>query len=194
MGAAMLPPALDLRTAPPLQGCGDGPAHARREWAASAIADRLAPFDPVVVSSLAAGLGTDSSDLDVVCDLRAPGFLDAVREAYEDRPGFAVRTDGPLTLVAFAGERLTVELIGEPRPVEEQTAYRHAVAHRRLAAAGGPAFACAVREQRRLDGLKTEPALAAVLGLDGEPYAAIERLATVGDAELTELVRGRPRR
>jgi hypothetical protein len=194
MGAAMLPPALDLRTAPPLQGCGDGPAHARHEWAVSAIAARLAAFDPVVVSSLAAGLGTDGSDLDVVCDLRAPGFLDAVRGAYEHRPAFTIRPDGPLTLVTFTGARLTVELVGAARPVEEQTAYRHAVAHRRLVAAGGPAFACAVREQRRLDGLKTEPALAAVLGLDGEPYAAIERLAAVGDAELIELVRARPRR
>ena len=43
--------------------------------------------------------------------------------------------------------------------------------------AGGPELAAAVRELRRREGLKTEPALAAVLGLAGDPYAAVDGLA-----------------
>lgn len=170
-------PIADLRGAAPLEGVGDGPARVAREWAASGLGVALARWDPVVVSSAAAGLGLPGSDLDVVCDLRPPGFADAVRSAFGDRPGFSTWRPGPLLLVAFGGAEMEIELVGEPRPVEEQLAYRHAVAHRRLVLERGPAFAAQVRDLRRTTGLKTEPAIARILGLDGDPYAAVERVA-----------------
>jgi hypothetical protein len=173
----MRPPLLDLRTAPPLTGVGDGPARVAREWNALDLATVLADWDPVVVSSSAAGLGLERSDLDVVCDLRAPGFATAVRAAFGDRPGFGTSRHGALHLTAFRGLDMDIEIVGEPRPVEEQLAYRHAVAHRRVVDEHGPAFAAAVRDLRRRTGLKTEPAIAHLLHLDGDPYVAVERLA-----------------
>lgn len=169
---------LDLRDLPVLEGVGDGPARADAAFAQLRIRELLAPFDPVNVSSLASGLGLEGSDLDVACDLRAPGFEEAARAAFGSHEGFELRASGGgRTLVAFAGPGLRVELVGEPLPVERQQAYRHAVAHRCAVEAGGPALAAAVRELRRRDGLKTEPALAAVLGLPGDPYAAVDALA-----------------
>jgi hypothetical protein len=183
---------LDLRTAPLPDG--DGPRAAAREWAASRIAERLGPFDPVLVASLASGLQADQdSDVDVVCDTRAGGFVPAVRAAYGARAGFALWTSDGRTVVSFEGDARRVELSAEPRAVEDQRAYRHAVAHRRLVLAGGAAFAAEVRERRRRDGLKTEPALAAVLALEGDPFDAVEALATADDAELAVLLARRAR-
>jgi hypothetical protein len=173
----MRSPLLDLRAVPPLTGVGDGPARVAREWQACDLATVLADWDPVVVSSLAAGLGLETSDLDVVCDLRAPGFAAAVRSAFGDRPGFRSWRHGALHLTSFRGLSMDIEIVGEPRLVEEQLAYRHAVAHRRIVDEQGPAFAAAVRDLRLRTGLKTEPAIARLLGLDGDPYAAVERLA-----------------
>ena len=166
----------------------DGPELARRAWDELRIDEVLSRFHPALVSSLASGLHTPTSDLDVVCDTRGGDLVAAARAAYGDRPGFATWTSGERTLVAFDGPRLRVEISGEPRPVDEQTAYRHAVAHRRLVELGGPGFAAHVRGLRRRRGLKTEPALAAALGLDGDPHAAVEALADAPDERLRELL------
>ena len=169
-------PIADLRGAAPLEGVGDGPARVAREWAASGLGVVLARWDPVVVSSAAAGLGLPGSDLDVVCDLRPPGLPtpSGRRSATVrgSRPGGGGRSSW-----SRSAARRWSELVGEPRPVEEQLAYRHAVAHRRLVLERGPAFAAEVRDLRRATGLKTEPAIARILGLDGDPYAAVERVA-----------------
>jgi hypothetical protein len=182
---------LDLRTLSPLTGVGDGPQRAARELAALGLPGRLATYDPVCVSSLLTGLGVERSDLDVVCDLREPGFVAAATAAYGDRPGFATwEADADRTIVAFDGDELRVELVGEPKRVEAQAAYRHAVAHRRLVQAGGPALATRVRELRTRRGWKTEPALSAVLELDGDPFTALAALAVAPDARIARLVDG----
>lgn len=178
---------LDLRGLPPLSD-DPGPAAAWKEWLGFQFCERLARFDPVLVSSFAAGLHTDVSDLDIVCDTRAGGFLEAVGAAYGERPGFEHWTAGTRTMVAFQGQCLLVELAGEDLPVERQRAYRHAVAQRRLAALGGPAFVTAMGAVRRLDGLKTELAIARFLRLGGDPYEAVERLSEVPDRRLRELL------
>jgi hypothetical protein len=166
----------------------DGPERARREWAELRIDEALAGLHPALVSSLASGLHAEHSDLDVVCDTRGGDLVAMARRAYGDRPGFETWTSGERTLVAFDGPTLRVEISGEARPVEEQTAYRHALVHRRLAELGGPGFAAHVRDLRARHGLKTEPALAAALGLPGDPYAAIEALADAPDDRLLELL------
>jgi hypothetical protein len=45
-----------------------------------------------------------------------------------------------------------------------------------------------IRCIRRLDGLKTEPAIAKALGLDGDPYQAVEHLSDVTDHDLHRLL------
>lgn len=179
---------MDLRHAPVMLAVGAGPRRAAREWERLELGRELAGFDPVVVSALASGLGADGSDLDVVCDTRAPGFVSRARAAYGARPGFVTWTTGGRTMVRFLGEELEVELAGEARPVEAQLAYRHAVAHRRLVELGGAALAARVRELRRDRALKTEPALAAALHLAGDPYERLDRLACAPAAELERLV------
>jgi hypothetical protein len=67
----------------------------------------------VLVSSSAAGLHTDARDLDIVCDTRAGGFLEAVAAACGERPGFEHWTAGTRQMILFSGERLLVELAGE---------------------------------------------------------------------------------
>jgi hypothetical protein len=179
---------LDLRRLPPMTGVGDGPQRAARELVALGLPGRLAAWDPVCVSSLLTGLGGPDSDLDLVCDLREPGFVEAATAAYGDRPGFGTWTTDDRTVVAFAGEELRVELVGEAKPVEAQVAYRHAVAHRRLVQAGGAALATRVRETRGRRGWKTEPALSAVLELDGDPFTVLAALAVAPDARIARLV------
>jgi hypothetical protein len=180
---------IDLRHQPPVEGVGPGPTLALAEWEELELGDRLAPYDPVAVSSVLTGLNVELSDLDVVCDVRPPGFVQAVQAWYGERPGFKTWQSGSRTVVSFEGARLRVELVGEELAVEEQRAYVHAVAHRRLVALGGARFARAVRRVRREHRYKTEPAIALLLGLRGDPYVAVMRLACATDQELAALMR-----
>ena len=72
-------------------------------------------------------------------------------------------------------------------PVEEQNAYRHLNVMSRLSVLGGKEFKYTVRELKQ-EGLKTEPALAKLLGLRGDPYQAILELEEFDDFELEELI------
>jgi uncharacterized protein DUF4269 len=159
------------------------------EWKQLKLGERLASYDPVAVSSMLTGLNVGVSDLDVVCDLRQAGFLEVVRARFAERPSFETWRAGSRTVVSFEGTRLRIELVGEERAVEEQPAYLHAVAHRRLVDLGGERFARSVRRARRERGCKTELAIALVLGLHGDPYVEVMRLAGATEQELTALIR-----
>ena len=58
----------------------------------------------------------------------------------------------------------------------------------RLLAFGGDALRIAVMAQRA-NGMKTEPAFATVLGLNGDPYRAMLDLQRSSDIELIALLR-----
>ena len=173
----------------PSSGLDGRGAIARQEWLELEIEQVLGSFHPVDVSSITSGLDVPGSDLDIVCDLRPGGYLETVRRAYGDLPDFRTWVSGPRTMVSFTGRRVGVELSAEPQAVELQQAYRHALVARRAVGLGGIELAEGVRRLRRVDGSKTEPALAKVLGLPGDPYLAIDGLADVDDATLRRITK-----
>lgn len=155
------------------------------------VAEALAAYDPRCVSSLASGLDVPGSDLDVVCDLRGgPSLVADARAAFGGRTGFSDWTSGPRTVVAWwQDDGLGVEVVGAPRAVTEQPAFRHFCVQERLVALGGAPFAEAVRAVRRCEGRKTEPAICRVLGLDAaNEFTVVDRLHAASDAELRELL------
>ncbi len=152
-----------------------------------ALMERLAPFDPHVAGTPPLGLDLAASDLDVLCHApNATSFAAAVRDAFGQEAGFGVRQwigDGRPIVASFRAHGWTIDLFGHPRPVHEQPAWRHFVVEGRLLQIGGDAFRSAVMAQRS-NGLKTEPAFAAALGLSGDPYEALLLLERRSDAEL----------
>jgi hypothetical protein len=73
-------------------------------------------------------------------------------------------------------------------PVEQQRGWRHFVVERRLLALGGEDLQEAVLAQRRR-GMKTEPAFAAALGLNDDPYLALLDLGEQDDETLVSVLR-----
>ena len=76
-----------------------------------------------------------------------------------------------------------MEVFGQPLPIDRQRGYRHLLVEARLLALGGAPLRHAVSTLRR-GGLKTEPAFARALELDGDPY---ERLWTLSWREDDDL-------
>jgi hypothetical protein len=81
------------------------------------------------------------------------------------------------------------ELFGDVHPVDEQPAWRHFDVERRLLSLdNGRLRAVLVRLPAM--GQKTEPAFAAALGVDGDPYEAMLRLELEADSQLCARIKG----
>ena len=153
---------------------------------------KLAAFSPHVVGTPPLSLDIRTSDIDVICFAPdADAFTGAVWNAFGTRPGFRmwqkIELDRPV-VANFAAAGWLIELFGQASPISEQCGWRHFLVEQRLLALGGNIFRVAVMA-RRNNGMKTEPAFAAVLGLDGDPYQALLNLECCSDMSLTALLR-----
>lgn len=152
----------------------------------SGVLERLAAFDPRIAGTFPLGLDLPGSDIDVVChaaDLDA--FADAVWRCFAGCEGFALWQWTRAPHAVIAGFRLAgvpFEIFGSPEPVDEQAGWRHFVVEQNLLELGGAALSQAVRAERAR-GAKTEPAFANVLGLAGDPYAAMLALEAAREVQ-----------
>jgi hypothetical protein len=154
---------------------------------ASRILELLGRFEPTVVGTLPLDLAVASSDIDIVCAAHDPdAFANVVWDSFRHIEGFRLyrwRDDGRPAVARFEFGGWPFELFADQRPVSEQRAWRHFDVERRLLAldSGG------LREtvlRLRAEGLKTEPAFAEALKLDGDPYLAMLALFPESDAQL----------
>jgi len=158
------------------------------------ILSTLAPFNPCVVGTPPLGLDRPDSDIDIICFAPdADAFACAIWSAFGAHPAFRMwqKTGQDRPIVAtFADAGWMIELFGQASPITDQFGWRHFVVERRLLALGGEVLRAAVMA-RRADGMKTEPAFATLLGLDGDPYLALLDLQSWTDMALVTLLRAR---
>jgi len=151
------------------------------------ILEALAAFDPRVAGTPPLGLDVPGSDIDVLCFAPdAHAFTHAVWRTFSGAPGFTAKqwVGAPRPVVAsFEAAGWRIEVYGEATPVEQQCSWRHFDVERRLLDLGGTVFREAVLERRR-QGMKTEPAFAAALGLAGDAYLALLDLSGREDEAL----------
>lgn len=157
-----------------------------------AVFARLSEFDPAHVSTIGNGLATETSDIDVVCSFRnKEHFETVVRGAFSSAPGFSLRTfvvRGEASIVASFRDALEVEIYASETPTDQQLGYRHYVVTSKLLVLVGEELVHAVKARKRR-GEKTEPALAEILGLDGDPYLALLDLEQLSESAMCELAR-----
>jgi hypothetical protein len=154
----------------------------------------LHAFGPVLTGTIPLDIDLPGSDADVVCGVlpaARPAFVALVRKHYGHLPGFQLteRRIGALDSVvaSFTVDNLVIEVFGQALPATQQQAYRHMVVEHAVLEIGGEPWRRAVRALKQ-QGLKTEPAFAALLGLPGDPYAALLTLEQVSVEELAALV------
>ena len=139
--------------------------------------DRLAPFDPVLAGTFPLDLVVKGSDLDVLCCFDdAARFASEVVLRFGHEAGFSIQStliDAQQTVVAnFSLESYPIEIFGQSVPVTDQQAFRHLLIEYALLVRHGESFKERVLQRKR-KGIKTEPAFAELLGLEGDPYQAL---------------------
>jgi hypothetical protein len=80
-----------------------------------------------------------------------------------------------------------VEVFAQAVPVFQQKAYRHLVQIERVVTLGGIEMQKAIRALK-CNGVKTEPSVAQILRLPGDPYQSILDLERLTELELKKLV------
>ena len=144
------------------------------------VMEVLLAYDPILVGTVPIGIDLEGSDLDVICcfgDRQA--FLEAVIAGFQNAAGFSIRThmhQGTWSVIAnFRLDDFDIEVFGQAIPTRRQLGYRHMLIEHRLLLQHGEPFRQNILALKR-QGLKTEPAFAVALGLEGDPYMALLEL------------------
>jgi hypothetical protein len=152
------------------------------------ILETLRDYDALLAGTVPLDLANADSDLDILCEVHdQPRFRSTLEREYGAWPTFSVGqldvASGTATVAKFAFGGFAIEVFGQPVPVSRQHAYRHLEVEYRLMLLGGEQMKTQITRLRH-EGAKTEPAFAAWLGLQGDPYAALLKLSELNGSEL----------
>lgn len=116
------------------------------------------------------------SDLDILVHSQDPVTVrDELSAQFAEMPGFSVwehSSEPGAWCVAFTTGNYPVEFFIQNMSLRRQRAFRHLVAEYVLLERHGEDLRRRIRNLKA-SGVKTEPAFAEVLGLDGDPYLAL---------------------
>jgi len=154
------------------------------------LLNRLSQFDPVLIGTPPLGLAIETSDIDIACHCaELSDFADTVAREFGQMPAFHLRTiehlNAPSVVASLFAKGWDIELFCQALPTPAQAGVRHFHVERRLLDLA-PALRPMVL-RAKMQGLKTEPAFARILGLSGDPYEAVLDLETWTDEALLEL-------
>lgn len=137
------------------------------------IMEDLALYSPVLCGTIPIRIDILHSDLDIVMEVHNYDFFEQeIRSLYGSYEGFEMKKKNfknILTIkVNFKFEGFEFELFAQPQPVRNQNAYKHMIVEHMLLMQH-PHIREEVIELKE-QGVKTEPAFAQVLKIDGDPY------------------------
>lgn len=157
----------------------------------SGIFESLKSYDPLLAGTVPISIDLPESDLDIICHLDsgdAGRFVRLLSSLYGSMPGFDIRTENDVVVCNFIAESESIEIYASPVPTHLSRAFIHMIVEERLLRLGGENFRGRIIALKK-SGLKTEPAFAEMLALNGDPYEEIVHLVNTSDAELKKMLR-----
>ncbi|SDL25903.1 protein of unknown function [Paenibacillus jilunlii] len=157
------------------------------------IMELLAEYHPRLAGTVPLGIQVEGSDLDIICEVQDPKrFIEAARYHFGQLEGFYAVTrtvrDMVRTKINFRTGGWPIELFGQPLATEKQNAWLHMQVERRVLKLLGPGFAENIRSLKS-GGMKTEPAFAKLLKLEGDPYEEMLSLGRLNSEEFHAVCR-----
>lgn len=137
----------------------------------------LQEFQPVLTGTIPLDIAIASSDLDISCAIKNHDeFKQKLFEYYKEQLQFSCRTTSRFgetaSICSFKGQNFEIEIFGQNLRVAEQNAYRHMIIEHKILQENDEKFRRDIIKLKER-GLKTEPAFAKLLGLEGNPYQAL---------------------
>ena len=138
---------------------------------------KIQKFDPILVGTIPINIDIEKSDLDIICYFKSKkDFKKSILVHFSTQKNFTIREQmisGNLTIVAnFTINQFEIEIFGQNIPVQEQFGFRHMIIEAEILEEHGEDFRRKIIELKE-QGIKTEPAFAELLQLEGNPYEAL---------------------
>lgn len=139
------------------------------------IFTKLCDFDPILAGTIPINIQIPSSDLDILCYYTDRSeFKARLSACFSHYEGFSLNElQEPKAIVAnFRVDDVEIEVFGQDVPTRQQRGYRHLLVEHYLLETHGETFRQEVIALKA-QGIKTEPAFAQLLGLEGDPYTEL---------------------
>jgi len=148
-----------------------------RVLTAHQIMQKLNKFQPILAGTIPLNIDIPESDLDIICCWRnEEDFINTLIKTFEKTAQFewhktTIRNE--LSIICnFMLEDFPVEVFGQTIESNKQMAYRHLLIENQLLKEKGESFRKEIIRLKET-GLKTEPAFATLLNLQGDPYTEL---------------------
>jgi hypothetical protein len=143
----------------------------------SKILTLLGNFDATLVGTFPIGIDIEGSDLDIACRFSdRTDFESTITSYFGKSDRFSIRRkrldSGFAVIATFFFKGFEFEIFGQDIPVSQQHGYRHMILEHKILEREGEAFRREIIELRK-SGVKTEPAFAKLLGIEGDPYIGL---------------------
>ena len=141
------------------------------------VMEILKDYSPVLVGTIPIEIDIENSDLDICCFWNdKEEFEENIKQEFSKYPKFVSWQSlkrGFETVVAnFVINDFEIEIFGQNRPAKQQEAYRHMLIEHKILQEKGMEFKDQVIALKQ-KGIKTEPAFAKLLGIEGDPYLGL---------------------
>ncbi|TCZ80258.1 DUF4269 domain-containing protein [Paenibacillus albiflavus] len=141
--------------------------------------ENLASYKPVLCGTIPIAIDNENSDLDIIMEVYDfAAFKSRMNELFGSYDEFKLQEklirSTPTIKVNFNYGGFMFELFGQPKAVAHQNAYRHMIIEHHLLNLYPDIREEIIRLKKA--GMKTEPAFAQVLGLNGDPYEELLKL------------------
>ncbi len=148
------------------------------------IFEKLKTYTPLLTGTIPIEIDTDTSDLDIICEAHDYQVFDReVEQYFGNQAKFVVTKPKTSTCIGFWYKGMEIEIYANPTPVILQNAYRHMLVEYRLLRLFGEEFKRKIIELKK-GGLKTEPAFAKLLSVNGNPYDGLLTFEQLTDEEI----------
>ena len=158
----------------------------------SKILKSFKKFTPFIAGTFPLGIFTETSDLDVLMYAKDLNELEnLLKTEYGLMDSFSSRitkVDELETLIVnFNLNKVPFEVFAQNKEVTKQKAYLHFQIEERLLKLSGNSFRKKILE-KRMEGLKTEPAFAEVLKIKGDAYVELSLLQKTSNTKLGKIL------
>ncbi|MDR6195291.1 DUF4269 domain-containing protein [Siphonobacter sp. SORGH_AS_0500] len=138
------------------------------------IFEKLSAYDPLLVGTIPLAIDIENSDLDVICCFtEQQEFRETVTRLFQSEKDFKIwdnnRLESEAVVASFRIDSFELEVFGQHIPTRQQLGYRHMIIEYKILHERGEDFRQEIITLKK-QGIKTEPAFAKLLALEGNPY------------------------
>ncbi|TQI71229.1 uncharacterized protein DUF4269 [Gramella sp. Hel_I_59] len=141
------------------------------------ILEKLEKYSPILVGTIPIRIDIEDSDLDIICFFRnLEKFETDIKSNFSKENKFMISNKNinqkKSVVAKFRLENYDFEIFGQNIPTNQQDAFLHMIKENEILKSKDAEFRKSIIELKRR-GLKTEPAFAKLLDIQGDPYSGL---------------------